>query len=503
MHLDRAPDVIGVAPPARTEPRDDDLVPLEACAGLDAAEVGRKASVLAWAAAEGLQTPGGLVLPASRFWAALQAAGVHEQARYLAAAALRLDPRHTADLAGNIHAALECSPVAELARVHAEAAFRRLSARPLVARSSSALEDGRNAAFPGVFLSRLDLMSAEALAEAIAACWRSAFSPAAMQYLLRMRTEPIDFSLAVLIQSQVQADWYGLYVSADPVTGTPTPVAEMTREGPDALVGGSAAMTRARQSDDTWTIEPHEPALALALARVSELASRLSARVPGHLDIEFALPSASADPVLLQCRPVTPARASRARRAATTRSDHFVGRPCAPGVATGIALVSGDTAPGHAPRIALVERLTTNDFDLIFQHCGIIAANEVSPLSHAAILCRELGVPLVCGIGADAARLAGSWILLDGRSGVVEVLPRPPAAPDSSRLQEDVLYVADVELALLRLARKGPSVGRSPDRPLEQALARQLGAGRSHILTVPLAPVEVQQLTSITQRRGA
>ncbi len=295
-------------PSAVTGARDDDLLPLEACAGLGADQVGRKASVLAWAAQQGLATPGGLVLPARRFWTALQAAGVHEQARYLAAAALRLDPRHTADLAGAIRAALDCPAVRILAGTCAESASRRLAARPLVARSSAVVEDGCDASFPGVFLSRLYLTTTEELADAIASCWRSAFAPATLQYLLRMRAEPVDFSIAVLIQPQVQADWYGLYVSADPVSGAATPVVELTREGPDALVGGSIAMTRAQMTDGRWTIEPDDPALAPALARVSALASRLAARVPGHLDIEFALPTAGAEPVLLQCRSAVPAR---------------------------------------------------------------------------------------------------------------------------------------------------------------------------------------------------
>lgn len=500
MHLDRAPELSRRTPAAVTSARDDGLLALESCVGLDAADVGRKASVLAWAAAHGLATPGGVVLPASRFWDALRIAGVHEQARYLATAALRLDPRHAADLAAAIHTALGHPAVTGCAHGYAEAAFRRLTARRLVARSSSALEDGRRAAFPGVFLSRLDLTSVEALGEAIVACWRSAFAPAALQYLLRMRSEPIDFSLAVLIQSQVQADWYGLYVSADPVSGTPAQIAELTREGPDALVGGSAATTRARQDGGRWIVEPHDPALVLALSRISDLASRLSARVAGDLDIEFALPSSGAEPVLLQCRPITPARATSLRRAAPTGTGHSVGRPCAPGTAIGIAQAPSDTGPVDAPRIALVATLTTDDYDLVFRHSGIVVASEVSPLSHVAILCRELGVPLVCGLGAESARLAGSWIALDGSSGVLEVLPGPPDARDRPLPPEDVLHVTDLEYELLRLVRRGSPEGGSRGSSMERALARQLGVGRWRIVTVPLAPREAQQLALLAGR---
>jgi Phosphoenolpyruvate synthase/pyruvate phosphate dikinase len=479
---------------------DDDLIPLDACAGLDPADVGRKASVLAWAQAQGLPTPGGVVLPASRVWAGLEACGTRAQAHYLAASALRLDPRHSMDLAADIFAALGLPAALDLARAHAETAFKRLGARRLVARSSSALEDGRTAAFPGVFLSRLDLTSADELAHAIVDCWRSVFSPVALQYLLRMRAEPIDFSLAVLIQPQIKADWYGLYVGADPVSGAPTPVAELTRQAPDALVNGSAAMVRARQVGDAWSLEPDEPALASALGCVSGLAARPAARVPGPLDIEFALSLAKSEPVLLQCRPITPARIATARMRDTIQHPLVVGRPCAPGTAAGLALPPDQLAPSDVPRIAVVEGLTTKDYDLVFRHRGIVAVDEVSPLSHVAILCRELGVPLVCGAGPEANGISGSWILLDGSSGVAELLSAPLEAAVDACAQEPVLYVADVERTLLLLVGCRPASARSAARPLEQELARELGAEEARILAVRLVSAEVEQLAAIAER---
>ena len=260
------------------------------------------------------------------------------------------------------------------------------------------------AAFAGVFLSRLDLTSVDQLADAIVACWQSAFSPVALQYLLRMRAEPIDFSLAVMIQPQVKAAWYGL--SCRPIRCPALDAGRRTDPpGPDALVNGAAATHRAQQVDAAWLVNPPNPGLASALARISTFAARLAARVPGHLDIEFAVVRANAEPVLLQCRPITPARMPRARITESIEHPVLVGRPCAPGSAAGRVLLRDSPLKGNAPRIAVVERLTTNDYDLVFRHRGIIVVNEVSPLSHVAILCRELGVPLVCGVGPGAKTL--------------------------------------------------------------------------------------------------
>ena len=495
--MDRQADLSPAAPPSQWRSYDDDLIALDACAALDAIDIGRKASVLAWAGAQGLSTPGGMVLPASRFWAALEACGSRTQAQYLAAHTMRLDPRHSMDLAAGIHASLALPAVTRLARGYAQAAWRRLPTRPLVARSSSVLEDGPMAAFPGVFQSRLDLRSADALADAIVACWQSAFSPIALQYLHRMRAEPVDFSLAVLIQPQIKADWYGLYVSADPMSGAPTPVVELTQQGPDALVGGAAAAVRARQVNTAWSLEGGGPDLAAALASVSAMAARLSARVPGHVDIEFALVSTDAAPVLLQCRPVTPARMPMAPSYDGIRSPGVAGRPCAPGSAAGLVLRPGQPPPGDVPLIAVVDRLTTDDYDLIFRHCGIISINELSPLSHVAILCRELGVPLVCGAGPGAKTLLGAWILLDGSSGVAEIVSAPTKADVCSRVQETVLYVADVERTLRSLicSRLSASTAGEPG----QRLAREVGLTQARILATPLAPAEAEQLAVIAQ----
>ena len=43
---------------------------------------------------------------------------------------------------------------------------------------------------------------------------------------------------------------------------------------------------------------------------------------------------------------------------------------------------------------------------------------DASPLSHVAVLCRELGVPLVCGVAGARANLAGRRVVVDGGTGV-------------------------------------------------------------------------------------
>ena len=55
-----------------------------------------------------------------------------------------------------------------------------------------------------------------------------------------------------------------------------------------------------------------------------------------------------------------------------------------------------------------------------------------APLSHAAIVARELGIPAVVGCGSATTRLrSGDWVRVDGGQGVVEILhgPHRPGHP--------------------------------------------------------------------------
>lgn len=55
-----------------------------------------------------------------------------------------------------------------------------------------------------------------------------------------------------------------------------------------------------------------------------------------------------------------------------------------------------------------------------------VATAAGAPLSHASILARSLGIPVVTGLGADVLALAAAtFVLVDGDAGTVHVNPRP------------------------------------------------------------------------------
>ena len=60
---------------------------------------------------------------------------------------------------------------------------------------------------------------------------------------------------------------------------------------------------------------------------------------------------------------------------------------------------------------------------LLFPRAGAVITDVGAPLSHAAIVARELGIPAVVGCGnATAVLRTGDRVRVDGGRGTVEIL---------------------------------------------------------------------------------
>jgi pyruvate,water dikinase len=77
------------------------------------------------------------------------------------------------------------------------------------------------------------------------------------------------------------------------------------------------------------------------------------------------------------------------------------------------------------PGEILVARLTNIGWTPIFPRAAAIITDLGAPLSHAAIVARELGIPAVVGCGEARLRLkTGDRVRVDGGQGRVEILER-------------------------------------------------------------------------------
>jgi rifampicin phosphotransferase len=105
--------------------------------------------------------------------------------------------------------------------------------------------------------------------------------------------------------------------------------------------------------------------------------------------------------------------------------DAISGCPGAAGVVEGVVRVLA--APEEGSQLLageiLVTTVTNIGWTLLFPRAAAIVTDVGAPLSHAAIVARELGIPAVVGCGNATMRLrTGDRVRVDGARGTVELL---------------------------------------------------------------------------------
>jgi pyruvate,water dikinase len=101
--------------------------------------------------------------------------------------------------------------------------------------------------------------------------------------------------------------------------------------------------------------------------------------------------------------------------------------PGAAGVVEGRARVLGTFEEGDQlqPGEILVTTLTNVGWTPLFPRAAAVVTDVGAPLSHAAIVARELGIPAVVGCGNATMRLrTGDRVRVDGGKGLVEIIER-------------------------------------------------------------------------------
>lgn len=108
--------------------------------------------------------------------------------------------------------------------------------------------------------------------------------------------------------------------------------------------------------------------------------------------------------------------------------DMITGIPACPGSATGTARVIHDPSEGSEiePGEILVAPQTDPAWTPLFLAASAVVVDVGAPLSHAAIVSRELGVPCVVSASHASRRIpTGARITVDGTTGAVTVLDLP------------------------------------------------------------------------------
>ncbi|MGH2686136.1 MAG: PEP/pyruvate-binding domain-containing protein, partial [Actinomycetota bacterium] len=190
-------------------------------------------------------------------------------------------------------------------------AWNRLSSggrKPLVVRSSSAVEDGATGSMAGVFKSILDVRGWDDFLQAFSLVLASASTAAAAGLS--------DAPMAVLVQPQLDAVRGGVMFGADPLSGRTDRVLVVAVDGgPEPLVSGRVGGARHVLSLRTGRVVERNgdpgPALRRAERRALVALARVTAEVfGGPQDIEWAF-GLDGRLWLLQSRPITAMAAAR------------------------------------------------------------------------------------------------------------------------------------------------------------------------------------------------
>jgi pyruvate,water dikinase len=135
-------------------------------------------------------------------------------------------------------------------------------------------------------------------------------------------------------------------------------------------------------------------------------------------------PDVVTEPFTIMLYGITTDRVSQWLSGATD-SGELTGMPASPGIAEGVARVVGGAADLEDLRQGeiLVARITAPSWGPVFGRIGATVTDIGGMMSHAAIVCREYGLPAVTGTGsATTAIRTGQRLRVDGSNGTVTIL---------------------------------------------------------------------------------
>jgi len=269
----------------------------------------------------------------------------------------------------------------------------------------------------------------------------------------------------VLGKPELFGEWLSRAQGEDVVSGerTPLPVAALAEEQPEnyRLLTQLAARLEADAQDMVdieFTIESGR--LYLLQARVGKRSARAAARIAVDMVTEGLISESTAlDRITVdQARRIAQETVIAHEPVALSR-----GIGAAPGIGVGVAV----TDLGEANRLAdqgvsvvLIRPSTSpDDVPTMFAATAVVTEQGGST-SHAALVCRELGLPCVVGCGKGTAdKLAGLMVTVDGSTGRIYPGVIPPAVTPGAQSAKDRVIESLTTWAARQDAGETPDLG--------------------------------------------
>jgi phosphohistidine swiveling domain-containing protein len=202
----------------------------------------------------------------------------------------------------------------------------------------------------------------------------------------------------------------------------------------DAMLDADRRLRRLDQEGADLTPTPADAAREIPSVFFLTLDEVVSSLRSARTDLAPLLRARRAEHARDRARPDPPATFTGAPPPmvlTTASGTHFKGLAACAGVVEGRARVlHGEAEMAQlAPGEILVVHTTDVGWTPLFPLAAAVVTELGGPLSHAAIVARELGVPTVVNVpGITRAVRTGEWLRVDGDRGTVERLPQPPAA---------------------------------------------------------------------------
>ncbi|HII15933.1 MAG TPA: phosphoenolpyruvate synthase [Nanoarchaeota archaeon] len=327
-------------------------------------------------------------------------------------------------------------------------------------RSSATAEDLPNASFAGQQASFLNIRGQVSLISAVQQCWASLYTARAIYYRIKNNFEHSKVLIAVVVQKMANSDKAGVMFSINPATNNEDEIMIEASYGlGESVVSGSISpdqyivdkkseqikSVKLSKKDWMYTLDkataktirvniPKEYIEAQALSSyeiisLAKLAKKIEQHYGRAQDLEYAIEGKNI--YIVQSRPVTTLKKSPAEKKdveaenAVARSKAAVlvtGMGASPGVGTGPVKIvkTVEDLEKIQKGDVLVATMTNPDYVSAMEKSVAIVTDEGGVTCHAAIVGREMGIPVIVGTEVATKTLRENQIVtIDASEGKV------------------------------------------------------------------------------------
>ncbi len=383
-------------------------------------QAGGKGANLGEMIGAGFPVPGGFVVSADAYLAAMDAAGVRSRLWEIEGRAARADPDELTALADEARSLILANDLPAETEASIADAYQALGGSFVAVRSSATAEDTAETSFAGMNETFTNVRGQAQLIDAVRRCWASLYGARVVAYRAEQGLDD-EPAIAVVVQEMVASDRAGVMFTVDPasrdelviegafglgevvVSGRVEPDSyrvdrasrslrqlRVGRKSEEIISGPEGDVVRPLDDEKAWrrVLSDDE------VGAIADLGMAIEAHYGAPQDIEWSY--VDGELFIVQSRPIT------------TIGDDTVGvseEPLLHGLGVGSRRASGTVrvleSPDEGSRLStgeiLVAEMTSPDWVPIMRRAAGLITNAGGSTCHAAIVSRELGVPAVVG----------------------------------------------------------------------------------------------------------